>query len=191
MRKLILILFILLSCVSLANSGGIISFPGGGVPSNSCTIPGSPDIEFATHSTDGTLVIGAAEGLRFDSGAGGDLAKICIESEYKTEASTMDMRIGTTDILTNAGTGMIEDLGTSISITETQWVCWESATNPTLTGSTNYFVGVMLNSGNAEWNVTEGDPAGGVSVGWSYNSAWDMGSIDTDLEYTFRLYYCD
>ena len=33
MRKLILILFILLSCVSLANSGGIISFPGGGVPS--------------------------------------------------------------------------------------------------------------------------------------------------------------
>ena len=33
MRKLILILFILLSCASLANSGGIISFPGGGVPS--------------------------------------------------------------------------------------------------------------------------------------------------------------
>ena len=33
MRKLILILFIILSCASLANSGGIISFPGGGVPS--------------------------------------------------------------------------------------------------------------------------------------------------------------
>ena len=33
MRKLILILFILLSCASLANSGGVISFPGGGVPS--------------------------------------------------------------------------------------------------------------------------------------------------------------
>ena len=33
MRKLILILFILLSCASLANAGGIISFPGGGVPS--------------------------------------------------------------------------------------------------------------------------------------------------------------
>ena len=32
MRKLILILFILLSCASLANSGGIMSFPGGGVP---------------------------------------------------------------------------------------------------------------------------------------------------------------
>ena len=33
MRKLILVLFILLSCASLANAGGIISFPGGGVPS--------------------------------------------------------------------------------------------------------------------------------------------------------------
>ena len=32
-RKLILVLFILLSCASLANAGGIISFPGGGVPS--------------------------------------------------------------------------------------------------------------------------------------------------------------
>ena len=31
MRKLILILFILLSCATLANSGGVISFPGGGV----------------------------------------------------------------------------------------------------------------------------------------------------------------
>ena len=39
MRKLILILFIILSCVSLANSGGVISFPGGGVPSAATTYP--------------------------------------------------------------------------------------------------------------------------------------------------------
>ena len=36
-RKLILVLFILLSCASLANAGGIISFPGGGVPSGAAT----------------------------------------------------------------------------------------------------------------------------------------------------------
>ena len=50
MRKLILILFILLSCVSLANSGGIISFPGGGVPSAAVTgADCSGDIMFANY----------------------------------------------------------------------------------------------------------------------------------------------
>lgn len=39
MRKLILALFIILSCSSLANSGGVISFPGGGVPNAACAAP--------------------------------------------------------------------------------------------------------------------------------------------------------
>jgi len=38
MRKLILALFIILSCASLANSGGIISFPGGGVAGLTCQL---------------------------------------------------------------------------------------------------------------------------------------------------------
>ena len=57
MRKLILILFILLSCASLANSGGVISFPGGGVPSAPCDASWSeltsPEWTYdADHTTD-------------------------------------------------------------------------------------------------------------------------------------------
>jgi len=66
MRKLILILFILLSCASLANSGGIISFPGGGMPSAA----GSATITYDTAASNWVGGTGAVVTVTIDPGDG-------------------------------------------------------------------------------------------------------------------------
>ena len=78
MRKLILILFILLSCASVANTGGIISFPGGGGESTVCTEIYSDNFTEDDNLNVGQNVNRPWAGLYFTPTADMDVCKIDI-----------------------------------------------------------------------------------------------------------------
>ena len=185
MRKLILILFILLSCASVANTGGIISFPGGGGESTVCTIPGSPDIETTTFSEFEVLTSTNAEGQVFDSGTGGNLAKICIYMrDASGEPTSFDLRIGP-DI--NLTTTYMEGWSSG-EITGDGWRCFDSVDNDAFTGSTSYYIGAVETGGDAQIGFDDTSVTGTKLY---QSSNWTMGAAHGTKDIGFRIYYCD
>ena len=187
MKKLFLILCALVLCSS-SYAGNIKDIKKVIARKNAgCTIPGAADVSYETTDSSNTLVTGAAEGQSFASGAGGTLAQICVNIDYNGSAGTIGLRI---DDDTNLADAPVEDFGNSASISSDGWVCFPSVTNPTITATTTYYIGVMENSGDLKW-YHDSAAEYGSGQGWVANSGWTLGENNPAIDMTFRVYYCD
>ena len=161
---------------------GFMFFGGG---PDTCSIPGTADVSFET--TDGVNILtAAAEGQEFDSGTGGLLARVCVNINV-VSAGTLSMRI---DDDHDMSAEYIEDLGTSGTLSANGWVCFDSVTNPSISGSTTITIAVMENSGDLKWYI---DSNAGYTDGQECTTSdgWVLGTCYNDFDDNFRVYYCD
>ena len=187
MKRILLIISILLIAVS---ASGMMLIGGKPVIDAGCSIPESADVSYEADFDTTNALQTDAEGQTFDSGTGGNLAKICV-SIWASSAGTVDIRIGDGKNLTD-GNDLIEDLGTTESITlgSCNWICIESTANPTLSASTSYVIGVSENSGDIYWCA---DGTNGYADGIMINgsSVWQLGNDNATVDNFFRVDYCD
>ena len=153
-----------------------------------CSIPVTANISFETNNESNTLAQSTAEGQTFSSGAGGTLAKICVNIDDTGTNGTISLRLDDDDDMTSEYT---EDLGTSATISSDGWVCFESVTNPVIPATTTYYIGIMMNeAAGLKWFQ---DSAAGYADGsaWSSGTAWNMGTVNVAKDENFRVYYCE
>ena len=182
----IILSLVFVSFAVIAHAMSPVLMQGFGSSVDSCSI-GSYDAtgNYATNDDDSNLTAADAHGQSFQLGSAGNLAQICVNIAHGT-TGTFEMRIDSEKDMSN---GVIEDLGTSASVTGSGWVCIESATNPSLTGSTTYYIGIEEVSGGLAWYYNTG---GGYAsgTGTSGSTGWVLGG-DATMDYNFRVYLCE
>jgi hypothetical protein len=152
---------------------------------NGCVIPGSPDIIYDTNNGNQALGTGDAKGQSFDSGAGGDVAKVCFYIRDQGADPVVTYRLGVSSDLST----YMEEFGPSDAVSGTVWVCFDSVDNDTLAAATTYYLGVIEVSGAAQVKHQDAGTYGD-GLGYGASSGWTMsGSESWDLN--FSIYYCE
>ena len=194
MRKLILILFILLSCASLANSGGIISFPGGGVPSSVC-VKDAGTLVMAQAVNSDTVILSTtfqvAQTISHTDGGG--TWKLHSIDLYMSVAGDqlcdLEVRIGDNINLTG---GNIWETWTVTDVQEEDdYHTFLSVDNDTYTDGTTYWIGIHETGGNCRpGGDSTGDYAGG-NYHSDTNNNWTFDGFDyTERDVTMNVYKC-
>jgi len=189
-KKLFLILCALVLCSS-SYAGNIKDIKKVIARKNAgCTIPdiGSPDINFSTTNGSNTLVSPNAEGQSFASGAGGKLARICVNIETGETDPVISVRIDS-DTDMSDGNGYMEGW-TSATLSTNGWVCFLSVDNDVYTAATTYYIAVNEDSGDAKWYHDTADGYGG-GTDYGPSSGWTLGGAADYADQNFKIYWCD
>ena len=194
MRKLILILFIILSCASLANSGGIISFPGGGAGGVVCVKDTTTLVMDETAfdvDTDQDLNPTDAIGQSISySGSNWDLYSIEIQCYGPTcNGCQVELRIGTSSNL--ATTTEPYEVWATANLGDGGLVEVLSVDNDTFTDGTTYYIGMVEVNATAcglAAETTAGSYAGGENL-ITGASGWQLGTTQ-GRDYHINVYKC-
>ena len=178
MRKLILILFILLSCASLANSGGIISFPGGGVPSATCTASGLG----CSSSNSNTWIMTGATYQEFKAqGSAITICQVCVNLSKNTTGNA-HVEVWVAGGAQIEGDSVTMEVNNAFAGSGEEYCFTWTGTEPTVSISTDFNVYIVEESGDL-WIHTNTD------TGCYEDTNYDMfESVDRNMDVMMELH---